>query len=121
MREVDRTRLIQANRIKVCRRFICRLAMVLCLLSGVVGFTLLFERTLRISSARPKQALGRQAGLIKLIPPERISLLVASRRELVKSDRSEDDLWRLRERSGRKRSSARVEAGPKFYRALSLN
>src|SRR5688572_20017751 len=135
MREVDRTRLIQANRCRVRRRFVCRLAMVLCLLSGVATFGFLGERNLRgnllVSAARPEQA-----GLGKLIPPAS----VVGRREgdtgvspvieaqdaratsrlakLSKSDRSQDDLWRLQKKSAKKTISAgaieEFRAGLKF-------
>jgi hypothetical protein len=120
--------------------------MVLCLLSGVATFGFFGERNLRgnlfVSAARPEQA-----GLGKLVPPENVVGPAASRRDggtgvspvihaqaavatsrlgtLSKPDRSEDDLWRLQKNSASKRISAgAIEgfgAGPKFYRALSLN
>ena len=43
MREVSRARLIQANRSRVRRRFTRRLAVALCLLSAVAGFSLLYQ------------------------------------------------------------------------------
>src|SRR5256885_2131793 len=55
MREMDRTRLSRRDRSTVRRRFVCRLALVLCLLS-VSGFTLWSERNLGVSAARGKQA-----------------------------------------------------------------
>lgn len=131
MRAVDRHRLIQANRSKVCRRVVCRLAVVLCLLS-VVGFTLLSQRNPRVNASptstgwQPVVHLAREesAGLGKLAGTHSSGVLTYEHASGVRTDRSEDDLWRLRETSSRKGSSARVgEAGPgpKFYRALSLN
>ncbi len=118
MREVNRTRLIQANRSKVCRRFIGRLAMVLCLFSGVVGYTLLSERNsggnLLVSAARPKpERLAKSAGA------HSSGVLTYDHAEVVRTDGSGH--WRVRERSGRKRTTAHVDADPKFYQALSLN
>jgi reprolysin-like metallo-peptidase family M12B len=124
MREVDRTRLIQANRSRVRRIFVYRLAMVLCLLSGVLGFTLLSEPNLHgnllVSAARNElPGPGNLTPLVSGVGS------VASRGTLLKSELAEaeaqDDLWRLRETSDSKRSSTGVEASRKFYRALSLN
>jgi uncharacterized protein (TIGR03437 family) len=79
--------------------------MALCILTGAVCFTLLPERNLHVSAARPESAEFE-----KLFPPVSV----------VASDRSEDDLWRMGEQSG-SRSIATAEAGQKFYRAVSLN
>ena len=107
MREVDRTRLLQANRSRVRRRFVCRLKLVLCFFSGVVGFTLLCERNLRIGAAR-----AEPRGL-----PVSVVESAASRREILKSDRFEDGIWRPTEKT----SSAGVDSGRKFHRTLILN
>src|SRR2546430_15488070 len=120
MREMN-TRLTQAKRIRVRRRFVCRPALVLYLLSGVVGFTLWSERNLPVGSARPKQSLGRRAELGTLIPLVSALESAAARREILKSDRSEDGIWRPTEKSASKRMSAEVDGGRKFYRALSLD
>jgi uncharacterized protein (TIGR03437 family) len=95
------------------------------------------ERDLRgnliVSAARPDKA-GRE----ELMPRASFVGPVASRREdgtrilreihggdagatPSKSDRSEDGLWRLRERSGSSKTNAKVERGPKFYQALTLD
>ena len=118
MREVERTRLIQANRSKVCRRVVCRLAMVLCLLSPATGthssgvLTYLHARGVRTEGVLTYlHARGVRTEGVLTYEPER------DRR----TDRSEDDLWRVKESSGRKRDTANVDADPKFYRTLSLN
>jgi Metallo-peptidase family M12B Reprolysin-like len=120
MREIDRTLLIPANRSRVRRRFVCRLVIVLSLLSGVVACTLLFDRNARVSAARPKQAgLGKQVGPGELILPN-VVRFVAPRAGVLKSDRSEDYLWRLRN-SDSQGGTAGVEASRKRNQALSLN
>lgn len=124
MREISRTRLSQANRSRVRRRFICRLALVLCLLSSVVGFSFFFEHNLaahlNVSAARREHS---ERG--KLISPASAVESVTSRQEILKevlkSDRSEDGIWRPIEKSASKRNSTSVAAGRKFHRPLSLN
>src|SRR5438105_6866719 len=121
MREIN-TRLIQTNRSRVRRRFVCRLPLVLCFLSGALGFTLWSERNLPVGAARPKQAgVGRPAELGKLGPLVSVLESAAARRRVLKSDRSEDGIWRPTEKSATKRSSAEVDGGRKFYRTLSLD
>lgn len=116
MREVDRTRVIQANRSRLRRCFVCRRAMVLCLLSSIVGFALLSESNLRISAAR-----GDQAKLKNLSLPLIEFGAVTSDRVALKSDRSEDGLWRSNETAVSKRNSAGIGAGQEYYRELRLN
>jgi uncharacterized protein (TIGR03437 family) len=111
MREVDRTRVIQANRSIVRRRLV-----VLCLLASIMGFTLLSESDLRISAARVDQAKLENLNL-----PLIVVGAMTSHREALKSDRSEDGIWRPNETSAGKRNSVGIGAGPKFYRMLSLN
>jgi len=120
----------------VRRRHVCRFV-ILCLLSGVLTFGFLCERdlpgNLLVSAAGPNKAELRE-----LMPPASFVGEVALRREggtrilrvihgrdagatSSKSDRSEDGLWRLREKVDSRRTSAEVERGPKFYQALTLN
>lgn len=122
MREVDRTRLFQANRRKVCRHFVCRLAMVLCLLSGVASFSALSEHNSGADAARREtEVVGEQAGFGKLTGTHSSGVLTYEHASGLRTDRSEDGLWSAREKSGRKRSNAHVHAGAKFYQAVSLN
>ena len=138
MREVDRTGLIQPDRTRARRHFVRRRAVVLCLLSGVAGVMLLTERDLRVTAERP-----RQTGLAELIAPPSFVGPVGSPREggtgvspiiaaqdvratshqakILSTKRSKDGLWREKEKFGRKEASVRTEAGPKFYRTISLN
>src|SRR6185369_4969298 len=86
------------------RRSACRVRMVLCLLLAIVSFSLMFEPNSAIGPSRSKQT-----GFGKLISPESkqfrgtepTSVLeaLAPRRGLLKSDRSDDGLWRVSEKS----------------------
>jgi len=104
MREVDRTRLIQANPRRVRRRFAWRLGMVLCFLS-LATFGFLGERNLHgnlvVSAAGAlARPLGRGPDGVLVEPSLTVGLM--PRREplgLSRSDRSPDDLWRLQEKS----------------------
>ena len=112
MREITRSPLIQSNRMKIRRSFVCRLAMVLCLVTGVAGFALLFQHNIRVSAARREKR-------------ERVVAPVAQGREsrltLLKTDQSEDGLWRLKEKRGAGRTGVGIEADPKFYQTVTLN
>lgn len=105
MREVDRTRVIRANQSTERRRLICGLA-VLSLLSAIAGFSFFFELNSRATAARSTPDTHSSG----VLPEERP--------HAVRSDQSEDGLWRLNAVKG---SNAGDAAGPKFYRTLSLN
>ena len=57
MKEINRTRLIQAVKRIVCLRskIFCPLAMLLCLVFVVTGISFLFEGSLRVSAAQHGQ------------------------------------------------------------------
>ena len=105
------------------RRSACRVTMVLCLLLAIVSFSLMFEPNSAIGPSRSKQT-----GFGKLISPESKQFRgteptsvvepLAPRRGLLKSDRSDDGLWRVSEKSDSSGSTG-IKSGPKFY--LSLN
>src|SRR4029078_13686608 len=106
------------------RRSACRVTMVLCLLLLIASFSLMFERNSAVEPPRSKQT-----GFGKLILPEskqfrstELTSVVeplAPRRGLLKSDRSDDGLWRVSEKSDSSSGSTWIKSGPKFY--LSLN
>ena len=117
MREINRTRVIQAVRRKVRSGSIvfCPLAILLCLISAVTGVTFLFDGTLH---ARDEQ--HGQKGVEELSPTVMNRPGVVSfGRALTKSGPSEDHLWR--ERKGIRKDSREAGGKLEFYRALSLN
>lgn len=96
MIEMNSTRLIQVVRAGVCRRFF-RPAMILCLLSGVVGFGYFYENELKVSAAR-KPAGG---------PVAAVAVGASLRGFPRQSNRSESGpIWQVRESSSVKNSSA---------------
>jgi hypothetical protein len=100
MKAVDRTCLIQANRSPARRRFVGRLT-VLGLLSAVVGLSFFFELNSGGTAARSSPGT-HFSGVLTYEPAAGL-----------RTDRSEDDLWRLNDVQGSRDS--------KSSRAISLN
>ncbi len=92
------------------QRFPWFLAIGLCLLSSVVGISLLFEPNLSVSAAQP----GQNAA-------ETLSPSLLDQPPLVEVDhaRSKDRIWRPSEMADVKRRS--TETGQEFHRTVSLN
>ena len=95
------------------RGFAGWLAAVLCLLFSVVGMSLLSERGLRVTAVQPLQNAAETSNRSTIELSGRLSVDQA----LMKSDQSEDSLWRAREMKGIKG----IRAGREFYRTVSLN
>jgi uncharacterized protein (TIGR03437 family) len=97
---------MQVDRSRVSRLFACRLAMALCLLSGVVGLGSVFVK----SGTHPSVVLSyKHAGGVR-------------------TERSEDELWRRVKSAthssvvpGSSQNIAAVDDRPKFSRTISLN
>src|SRR3989442_9618419 len=119
MKEINRTRLTQAVKSKVRSRSIisCPLAMLLCLISGVNGISVLFESDLRVRAAQKEENGGAKIGL----PVMNLHRLGFFCRPPAKSRPYEDQIWRERKRGGSRKSVAEIGATPKFYPLLSLN
>src|SRR6266550_7372073 len=119
MKEIDRIRVIQAVRSKVRSRSMisCPLAMLLCFVSGVTGISFLFESNFRVMAVQEKQNGGAKISL----PVMNLHRLVSFGHASAKSGPYEDHIWRERKRVGTRKSVVKIEAMPKFYRALSLN
>ena len=112
MREIDRTRVVRAGRGRMHQGFSASLAAVLCLLFSVVGTSFLPEVDLRVSAVQPLQNAAETSTRSAI----KLSGQVSVDQGLIKSDQSEDDLWRARE-VGIKRTGP----GRESYRAVSLN
>jgi hypothetical protein len=112
MREIDRTRVVRAGRSRMHQGFSASLAAVLCLLFSVVGTSFLSEVDLRVSAVQPLQNAAETSTRSAI----KLSGQVSVDQGLIKSDQSEDDLWRARE-VGIKRTGP----GRESYRAVSLN
>jgi hypothetical protein len=119
MKETNRTRLIQAVRSKVRSRSMisCPLAMLLCFVSGVTGISFLLESNFRVMAVQEEQNSGAKTSL----PVMNLHRLVSFGHASAKSGPYEDHIWRERRRVGTRKSVVKIEAMPKFYRALSLN
>src|SRR4051812_20604531 len=90
MRELERARFIRAHRSWARRGFVWRVALPLCLLSGVSSLGVLGKHEQRAGAARLEQpALEELFAAAALVSPQ------ASRRKFSKSARSEDGLWRV--------------------------
>src|SRR5437667_12364812 len=115
MREINRTRVIQAVRRKVRSGSIvfCPLAILLCLISAVTGVTFLFDGTLHVRAEQHGQKGVEELSPTVMNRPGLVSF------GLTKSGPSEDHLWR--ERKGIRKGSREAGAKLEFYRALSLN
>ena len=120
MKEKD-SRVIKIKR-TVQMRSVRRVTITLCVLFGIPGSSLLCERNMRVDvSGALARPLGRAQGEL-LVEPRRehagSGKLVSDGSQWSRgprtANRSEDGLWRVRERS-----NTRVEAGPRFY--LTLN
>jgi len=117
MREINRTRVIQAVRRKVRSGSIvfCPLAILLCLISAVTGVTFLFDGTLHVRAEQHGQKGVEELSPTVMNRPG----VVSFGRALTKSGPSEDHLWR--ERKGIRKDSREAGGKLEFYRALSLN
>jgi uncharacterized protein (TIGR03437 family) len=119
MKEINRIRLIQAVRSKVGSRSIISntLAMLLCFVSGVTGFSFLFEGNFRVRAASYKQN-----GVGKLSPPtmNRPGLILFGHAP-TKFGPSEDHVWSENQSRRKGKSVAETGTAPTFYRELSLN
>src|SRR4051812_17362023 len=110
MREVERTAFGRARRSHTRGRFVCRVALVLCLLSGLTIIGLLDEHDLRVGAARLKPA-GSERSTATVVRPRSLP------RESLKSVRSADGLWRTSDES----RSKLIDAGPNFHSRTILN
>jgi hypothetical protein len=119
MREVNKSLVIEADRTKVRRHVVGRLPIVVCLLTAVLGFTLLYVRSSGARAPRPESEL-HHADATKS-DMQSSGVLTYAHARGVRTDRSQDGLWRVRAKSGRKRSIAHLDAGTKRSQALSLN
>jgi hypothetical protein len=119
MKEINRTRLIQAVRRKVCSPSIisCPLAILLCIISGVTIVTFPFDGTLHVGAEQPGIS-GVEESSPTIVNPLR---LVSFGHALTKSGLSEDHLWRERKNNRIRRGSREAGAKLEFYRALNLN
>jgi hypothetical protein len=110
---------MQAVRSKVGSRSIISntLAMLLCFVSGVTGFSFLFEGNLRVRAASYKQN-----GVEKLSPPtmNRPGLILFGHAP-TKFGPSEDHVWSEDQSRGKGKSVAETGTAPTFYQELSLN
>src|SRR5437870_849842 len=115
MREINRTRVIQAVRRKVRSGSIvfCPLAILLCLISAVTGVTFLFDGTLHVRAEQHGQKGVEELSPTVMNRPGLVSF------GLTKSGPSEDHLWG--ERKGIRKDSREAGGKLEFYRALSLN
>ena len=118
MKYIPQTILTEPVRAKRWSRliFVCSLAMLLSFIVIVTDISLLFGGRLRVSAA-PQ----RQVSVEKLSPPASSNLprLASYGAVPVKSSSREDRLWR--ENHLVNIGSSGAEAGPRFYRALTLN
>ena len=90
MREIERTRLIRAKLSWTRRRFVRRVALSFCFLSGVISLGFLGKPDPGVDAARLKQAESE-----RLIPQATVVWPQALHPGFSKSARAEDGLWRV--------------------------